>query len=362
MPGGDGSVVRIVHLMNHCRFGHGNVHAAVDLACAQAARGDEPWIASGHGEFEPLLAANGVAFVPIDQEHRTPAKLATALWRLDRLIRRVRPDIVHAHMMSGAVLGAIEKRLTGVPLVTTVHNAFERHAILMRVGDRVIAVSDAVSAGMIARGVPAARMRTVLNGTLGAPRRDFFGQERYDVARPSLGFLGGLHDRKGLPDLIAAFGIVAASHPDVTLNVFGDGPARADYEAAAAALPMHARIRFWGEVRDTKSALAAIDIFVLPSHAEPFGLVLTEAREAGCAIVANDVDGVPQVLDYGAAGLLVPPRDPPAMAAAILSLLTDDARMAAAKAAARANLDRWSVDRVAAETDAVYRELVPKPR
>jgi glycosyltransferase involved in cell wall biosynthesis len=263
-------------------------------------------------------------------------------------------------MMSGAVLGAIEAKVQGIPLVTTVHNAFDKHAILMRLGDRVIGVSDAVSDGMIARGVARAKVRTVLNGTLGAPRRDFFAHETYRTARPSIGFLGGLHDRKGLPDLIEAFGIVAAAHPAVRLNIFGDGPDRAAYEALAAAAPAHDRIRFWGEVRDTKAALAATDIFALPSHAEPFGLVLTEAREAGCAIVANDVDGVPEALDKGAAGLLVKPRDPADMAAAILALLTDGARMAEAKAAVRRNLDRWSVDRVAADYDAVYRELVAR--
>jgi glycosyltransferase involved in cell wall biosynthesis len=265
-------------------------------------------------------------------------------------------------MMTGAILGAIESRLSGVPLVTTVHNAFERHAILMRLGDRVIAVSDAVGDAMVARGVPRRKIRTVLNGTLGAPRRDFFPAEIYDTARPSIGSLGGLHERKGVADLIEAFAIIAAAAPDVVLNIFGDGPDRTAYERQAAALAAHDRIRFWGEVRDTKSALRSTDIFALPSHAEPFGLVLTEAREAGCAIVATNVDGVPQVLDYGAAGILVPPREPSAMAAAILSLLTDAGHLTRAKAAAHRDLARWSVDRVAAETDAVYLDVIQSRR
>ncbi len=354
--------MRVIHLMNHCRFGHGNVHAAVDLACAQSARGDAVCMASGHGDYEPLLKAHDIAFVPVDQEHRSPLHLAAAMARLHRLVRRFRPDVIHAHMMTGAILGAIESRLSGVPLVTTVHNAFERHAILMRLGDRVIAVSDAVGDAMVARGVPRRKIRTVLNGTLGAPRRDFFPAEIYDTARPSIGSLGGLHERKGVADLIEAFAIIAAAAPDVVLNIFGDGPDRTAYERQAAALAAHDRIRFWGEVRDTKSALRSTDIFALPSHAEPFGLVLTEAREAGCAIVATNVDGVPQVLDYGAAGILVPPREPSAMAAAILSLLTDAGHLTRAKAAAHRDLARWSVDRVAAETDAVYLDVIQSRR
>ena len=169
--------MRVIHLMNHCRFGHGNVHAAVDLACAQAARGDDVCIASGPGEYEPLLRDHGVEHALVDQEHRTLRRVAVAAWRLHALVRRFRPDILHAHMMSGAVLGLVESRIAGVPLVTTVHNAFDKHAILMRLGDRVLGVSDAVSEGMISRGVPRAKVRTVLNGTLGAPRRDFFPPE-----------------------------------------------------------------------------------------------------------------------------------------------------------------------------------------
>jgi glycosyltransferase involved in cell wall biosynthesis len=117
-------------------------------------------------------------------------------------------------------------------------------------------------------------------------------------------------------------------------------------------------VHFVGGIQDTKSILDQTDIFALASHAEPFGLVIPEAREAGCAVVATEVDGIPEALDGGKAGLLVPVRDPRALAEALGSLLDDRAALEAMKAAARQGLAYWSVDRVAEDTRRVYRELV----
>jgi len=97
-------------------------------------------------------------------------------------------------------------------------------------------------------------------------------------------------------------------------------------------------------------------VFVLASRAEPGGLVIPEARNCGCAIVATAVDGSPELLDGGHAGLLVPPQDIPALAAAIARLLDDPAERQRWRAAAGTNLDWLSIDRQYRETLAVYRE------
>ena len=350
--------MRIIHLLNHCRFGHGNVHAAVDLACAQKDLGFSPSIASGDGEFRALLIERGIDHALLDQEDRRPHRVAALLWRFSRYIRAFRPDIIHAHMMSGAVIGAACGRLAGVPLVTTLHNAFDRHATLMRLGDRVIAVSDPVADQMAARGISRRKLRTVVNGTLGAPRRDFFDRTPFGWPRPNITTICGLHDRKGVRDLLAAFDILSRRYPDLHLNIVGEGPPGKDYEAIAAAMPAASRISFPGQIRDTKSVLATTDIFVLASLADPCPLVLPEAREAGCAIVATAVDGIPQALDHGEAGLLVPPQDPARLAAAISGLLDAPERLAAMRQAARRNIDYWSTERVARQTVAIYAELL----
>jgi glycosyltransferase involved in cell wall biosynthesis len=228
----------------------------------------------------------------------------------------------------------------------------------MGVGARVIAVSAAVADRMAARGVPRRKLRVVLNGTLDTPRRDYFPRWQFSLKRPNLATLCGLHDRKGIRDLLNAFAIIAAEDERVHLYIAGDGPCRADYEAMAATLIGADRITFMGEVRDTKSFLTECEVFVLASHADPCPLVLPEAREAGCAIVATEVDGIPEALDGGRAGVLVQPMRPDALAAAVIELLGDRRKLAAQRAAAGADLGKWSIDRVAAETHMVYAELV----
>lgn len=355
-------IVRIIHLINHCRFGHGNVHAAVDLACAQVASGDAVALASGPGEFVPLLEREGVEHIFLDQQSRHPLAVLKMVFRLRRVIRRFRPDIVHAHMMTGAVVGWLATRGSRTRLVTTLHNAFDGHAVLMGLGDRVIAVSEAVRQAMLDRGLPEAKLRTVLNGTLGARRRDFFTAAAAlgPLARPSVVTICGLHDRKGVRDLLQAFELVGQDVPDAHLYLVGDGPHRPAYEQITSSLRSAERIHFMGEVADTKAVLAQTDVFVLASHADPAPLVLPEAREAGCAIVATAVDGIPELLEQGRAGDLVPPKEPSAMAAAILRLLRSPDQLAAARAKAALNLDYWTTARVCRDTRAVYRELVAR--
>jgi len=355
---GDSVAMRVIHIMNHCGFANGNVHAAVDLACAQAARGDTVCMAAGGGEFVALLEQHGVEHVLIEQEDRRPLSVLRMVVALERLVRRFKPDILHAHMMTGAVIGGVVSRLKGVPLVTTVHNAFDSHAILMGLGHRVVGVSQNTADCMAGRGVSRRRLRVVLNGTLGAPRRDFFPKQPVTLKSPNFVTISALHGRKGIPDMIDAFSLVAAQRGEVQLYIVGGGPGEAEYRALAAASAAANRIHFLGQLRDTKSFLDAGDIFLLTSHDEPFGLVLTEAREAGCAIVATNVGGVPEALDQGEAGLLVPPKRPDQLAQALLGLLDDPAEVDRLQAASRRNLDRWTVDRVAREYGAVYAEAI----
>jgi glycosyltransferase involved in cell wall biosynthesis len=106
--------------------------------------------------------------------------------------------------------------------------------------------------------------------------------------------------------------------------------------------------------------MLATDIFVLASHCESFGLVLTEARETGCAIVASDVDGIPETLDHGQAGILVPSKDIQTLAKTLTQLLSDRQLLDKWKFRAQQGLERFSAIRVNEEILAVYRELIKK--
>lgn len=281
---------------------------------------------------------------------------AKALISLIKVIRRF--DVVHAHMMTSAVLCWPTCILLRKPLITTVHNEFERSAILMGLGTRVIAVSAGVSKSMANRGVPKSRLRTVLNGTVGSVRLSGPPAAVDDLGSPSILFVAGLHHRKGLPDLLKAFEIVAQAFPSAKLNIVGEGPQEVEYKALAAAMHCAKSIVFHGGKNDPRGYFSASDIFVLPSLAEPGALVLSEACEAGCAIVATNVGGIPDMLDGGRAGILTPVSDPQSMAVAIMGLLGDPAALQRAKSAAQANVARLGLDRVMRETLDVYAECL----
>jgi glycosyltransferase involved in cell wall biosynthesis len=352
--------MRILHLLNHTNRLNGHVHAAVDLACEQKRQGHDVCIASGGGDFDRLLAANDIDNRKLDHE-RKPLTILRSLWTLRRHVKEWKPDVVHAHMMTSAVLAYPVCKLSGVPLITTVHNEFEKSAILMGLGTRVIAVSDSVGRSMRGRGVSAEKLRVVLNGTIGAARFAARSMVPADLARPNIVFVGGLHPRKGLPDLLSAFKTIHARYPAARLYVIGGGPMENDYRTLAFETGCGEAITFVGAIDDPYPYMLAADIFVLPSLADPAPLVISEAREARCAIVGTNVDGIPQLLEFGEAGLLVPPGAPDVLAAALDELVGDPDILEAWKERSQFRLENLTIERVARETANVYRSAMAQP-
>ncbi|MBD2691782.1 glycosyltransferase family 4 protein [Anabaena catenula] len=353
--------MRILHITNHVqKIGNGIVNVAVDLACLQTKKGLDVAVASAGGEYEALLADHGVCHFQLDQS-RTPLNMMKASWRYREIIKEFQPDIVHAHMMTGVVLAGILRNSGKYSLVSTVHNEFQRSAVLMGLADRVIAVSHAVADSMIRRGIPSKKLRVVANGTLGSPRhKKIQDYQPLPLHHPAITTVAGMYNRKGISELIDAFSIIAKDFPQAHLYLVGDGPDRSIFEAMAQSTSVGNRIHFEGFQPEPQRYMLATDIFVLASHCESFGLVLTEAREAGCAIVASDVDGIPETLDHRQAGVLVPPKDSHTLASALTQLLSNPELLDKWKFRATQNLERFSIVRVNEETLAVYRELIRK--
>jgi glycosyltransferase involved in cell wall biosynthesis len=351
--------MKIVHLANHARnSGNGIVNMMVDLACTQAAAGHDVTIASGGGNYEDLLKQRGVRHLSLPQSGK-PWRVPMMLLGFRRLLKMCNPDIVHAHMTSGALIarfGAIRRRYA---LVTTVHNEFQKSALLMGVGDRVVSVSKAVAASMARRGVPAQRLSIVRNGTIGTLR---FANAPIppspDLTRPSIVTVAGLYERKGINDLLRAFASLVDRFPTAALYLVGDGPGRAAMEALAKELGIADRAHFAGFVANPRAHLAEADVFVLASHKEAAGLVLSEAREAGCVIVATDVDGIPEMLDDGKAGLLVPPRSPQDLARGIELLLTNGEVRTALIQHSNESLSTFHVKQVCDSYLSIYKQAI----
>lgn len=353
--------MRILHILNHVQeIGNGIVNVAVDLACLQAKAGHEVGIASAGGEYEKLMARYGVTHFKLEQT-RKPTNLLKAVAGYRAIAQEFQPDIVHAHMMTGVILARALRAGFRYSLVSTVHNEFQRSAVLMGWADRVIAVSQAVAQSMARRGIPQNKLRVVSNGTLGSPRtRPLQEYQPMPLQRPSIATVAGMYRRKGIAELIEAFAQIAADFPDAHLYLVGNGPDREMFEEQARSTAVSDRIHFEGFQSEPQRYLLATDIFVLASHREPFGLVISEAREAGCAIIASDVDGIPEALSGGQAGMLIPPSDSQSLAAALSQLLKDPKMLHRWKDQAQQNLKWLTTERVNEETLAVYRELTTK--
>jgi glycosyltransferase involved in cell wall biosynthesis len=274
------------------------------------------------------------------------------------LARSFRPDVLHAHMMSSAVLGFAVSKVIRAPLVTTMHNSFDRHSVLMRLGKVVVAVSDAERRLLLSRGYPSRRVVTVLNGADESPREVLRADDIGPLDRPCVVTLSGLHARKAVGDVIAAFAAVRPEFPDWHLNIIGWGPDRERLEATVDELGMNDSIHFLGSTVAPRPLLEDADIFASASLADPCPLVVAEARAAGCAIVATAVGGVPELLEHGRAGQLTPASDPPAMAAAFRGLMADPEALATWRTRARQGAEYFTVQRMAADYTRVYQSLL----
>jgi glycosyltransferase involved in cell wall biosynthesis len=348
--------MRILHLLNHCGKANGHVNVSVDMACTQSKNGHVVGYACSKGDFLPLLERAGVQTFKVEEPHRNLPDFFRAQAELWKTIRAFRPDVIHVHMAAQSVL-VQPYRLLGYKVVTTVHNEFDRSVWLMGLASRIVTVSKAGSEGMARRGFSRRKIRIVLNGSVGSPRlkQDFAPAQ---LQHPAIITAAGMHPRKGIADLLQAFKIIKETYPEPHLYLLGEGPCQAEYEALAASLNISDSAHFLGFRDDPREYLTAADIFVLASHSDPGPLVIAEARNAGCAIIATSVDGIPEMLDHGAAGLLVPPRDPAALAAAIGRLLANPAELKKYSDLARKNVTRFTISRVCQEMDEVYRELV----
>ncbi len=349
--------MKILHIVNHTKPLNGNVNVAVDLACTQAQMGHSVKLISQGGYFDEVLSNSSVEHIKVDFTRR-PLTLLKALRDLWITLKDYQPEIVHAHMMTVALLSFLFRPFFNFRLITTVHNEFEKSAILMGVGDLVVAVSQAVANKMVDRGIPYSKLRVVINGVIGTPRLSSTLPSPKPLSHPAVIYVGGLHPRKAVDDLIEAFAITAHRITKAHLYIIGAGPCRDAYEKQAAETGVTDRIIFCGGEMDPRTYLLSGDLFILASHAEPGGLVIAEARSCGCAVIATQVDGIPEMLEGGKAGLLVPSKRPDLLAESMIQVLSDEQILTDLKQRSLRNIDFFIIERAAKDYLAIYEEAL----
>jgi glycosyltransferase involved in cell wall biosynthesis len=234
-----------------------------------------------------------------------------------------------------------------------------------RVGvDRYIAITRAVARVLERGGVSARRIVLVPSGI--DPDRHSGGDGRVaraalgvDATTPLVGSIAHFAWHKGLKYLVRAWPAVRAGRPNARLAVVGSGEDEAMLRAEARRAGVESSVAFPGFQSDVSHWLAAFDVYVQPSVMEGLGTSVLDALAAGKPVVATHVGGIPEIVEDGETGLLVPPSDPHALATAILRLM-DDTHLAVRLASAGASRVRaaFTADRMVEATLAVYREVL----
>jgi glycosyltransferase involved in cell wall biosynthesis len=212
------------------------------------------------------------------------------------------------HRASAAIRYAAS-RLAGIPVVTTVHNSSDRHSVVMRVGDCVVAVRGSERDHLIERGHDPARVSAIWKAPDKSPRVAFMQNGRdHRLVRPRIVTICSLHRRRGVADLIEACGGLFVEFLECRLAVAGEGRDRTVPEQQTVALGLADRVAFPGFVPAPRTLFAQTDTCGLAAYADPGSRSIGGARAAGCAIVATAVGRTTEMIDFGAAGRLVSAR------------------------------------------------------
>jgi glycosyltransferase involved in cell wall biosynthesis len=303
---------------------------------------------------------------------------ALAAWHAPRLAGPV--DLVHAHV--GVDLGVLPvaratAALHRVPLVMTVHTSMRhtfrepglRAALLKAVGgriessterraDAVITLTDRLAGMLVGAGVPAERVHVIPSGVVPS-LFDAAGPDPYaQLPHPRIVFVGRLHAQKGVPTLVRAAALVRT--PGAHLLLVGDGPERAGVERLIRDLHLGDRTTLAGAVEHDRvpAVLDGADVVVVPSVHEELGSIVLEAMQAGRPIVASRTGGIPSAVRDGIEGLLVPPGDPAALAAAVDRVLADVPLANRLGAAARARAKDYDWSALAERVLGVYSQVL----
>ena len=318
----------------------------------------------------PELAAMGVTVHCLDGAHNL-----RWMSRLRRLVRERRIDVVHVHSPYPATVARLGLP-PDVPIVYTEHNQWERYraptywgnALTFPRNRRVFAVSDHVRESAAypwpLRFIEMPPMETLYHGldpaailepmALDGVRAEF----GIPTSAPLVGTVANFKDHKGYPYLLEAARMLRRSIPDVRFLLVGVGPGLEDRKQQSRTLGLDDCVVFTGFREDARRLMAAMDVFVLASLQEGLSIALIEAMALGRPTVVTRVGGLPEVVEDGVEGLVVPPEDSQALAQAIWALLADESRRRHMGERARRRAVEFDIRKAVRRIEQVYDDLV----
>ena len=341
----------------------------VDLAKGLIARGHRVSVASSGGALVDALTRVGAMHYQLPVHEKSLRWMWACVPSVARLVESTGVDVVHARSRVPAWLGWAAARRAQRPFVTTAHGFYRPHpgSRVMTWGRVVIAPSEALGRYLVERlGLPRRKLRVI-------PRGVDLDEFRFRAPAPAaerawrIGVFGRLSPIKGQDVALQACARLLRAGHQVRLCLAGDrpgSPARRVLEELAARLGIAEAVEWLGVRQDIPALIASVDVVLMPStYPESFGRGVIEAAAVGRPVVASRLGGLAELIEDGRNGLLVPPRDPAALAGAVERLLQSPAlrRRCVVAARRRAETD-WSLQRMVERTEAVYDECLRRPR
>lgn len=314
------------------------------------------------GHFSDMIERSGTKVI---FRNRPSIPLFMDIVWLFSFFKKERPDIVHTHLFGADVYGRLAARLAGVPkVVSTEHNLNISENFLKRImkratsrlSDVVIAVSEAVSVyAQKKEGVAKSKVKIIHNGVA---VDDFLYEKRdYDSQKyPVVGFVGRLTRQKGVDILLDA---LANTELPIKCKIAGDGEMRKELKNISSGKGLDERVQFLGGVNNVQDFLKAVDIFVLPSRWEGFGIALVEAGLSGLPVIVSRVDGIKEIISEGKDGLFFKAGDADELAGKLDDLSRDSKkRKTLGNNLQKKCLKYFSLKKMIKEYQAVYEQLV----
>jgi L-malate glycosyltransferase len=293
-------------------------------------------------------------------------------WRLSRIIRDLKPEIVHAHdphavalaslalsfLTSGRCPGLVASRRVAYHLKAHAFSRWKYHQVA-----RFVAASNAIHQILVGDGIDPARIVTVYEGielhrVQAEPAANIHAEFWLPTHTPIVGAVAALTQEKGHKYLIEAAALVLRDVPETRFIILGEGELRSSLERQIKELHLDKHVLLPGFRADILSFIKSFDVFVMSSLFEGLGTSLLDAMALSKPTVASDTGGIPEVVAHGETGFLVPPRDARELATAISKLLKDPDRR---ERMGRAGLERvkrlFTADQMVEKTQAVYRNL-----
>lgn len=370
--------LRVLQIVGNSVIGGAENHVLALVRALDPARYAVTVVCPRPGPLVTALKSAGVRVLLIDMVKPAPddeyLPHLPALWELFGLMQRWRPHIVHSHLYPAHLHASLAGRLADVPaLVTTAHTLIVRPGDRWLAGltrNRIIAVSEAVKAGLVGVGVSPRDVRVITNGI----EARYFADETetarklrlqlgIDPDAPVIGTVARLSPEKGHRELLHIARQVLARRPHARFLVVGTGPLAEELRILATELGIGDCVIFTGARQDVTALNHVLDVFLLPSQEEALPLAVLEAMAARRPVVASAVGGVPEVVVEGQTGLLFRPDDREGFVHAIVTLIDQPERRAQFGIRGRQRVrSRFGVERMARETARYYDAMVAAGR